>query len=964
MRSATCGGRLGLTILTLATWAAATALGDDGPAAGPPAGLSADRLRCEYLADPSGIDATEPRLSWQVQASRRDQKQTAYRVLVASRKDLLAADRGDLWDSGKVAGDATTQVVYAGQTLTSRRRCFWKVKVWDKQGQPSAWSDPASWSMGLLGPDDWQARFISFRDETPVPADPQTHCLPPARHYRKPFEASKTVRRATIYATALGIYELHLNGRRVGDALFAPGWCDYRKRLYYNTYDVTGLVQPGANALGAIVADGWYSGYVGFGLLVGFGPNKVGRCLYGKTPALLVQLELEYDDGSREIVGSDPTWKVTGDGPLRQADFLMGEFYDARREMPDWAQPAFDDGGWQSAIEAEDNGSTEATFHDAAGPREVELGFVRPERLQAYPAQPVRPIEEIKPVEITSPEEGVYIYNLGQNFAGFVRLKVRGPRDTQVRLRFGEMLHPDGRLMTENLRKARAHDYYVLRGDPQGETYVPRFTFHGFQYVEVTGYPGKPDLDAITGVVVHSDTPLASSFECSDPMVNRLFRNIVWTQRANFLELPTDCPQRDERMGWTGDAQIYIRAATYNADVGAFYTKWLQDLEESQRPSGAFPGYAPFPMQHGEEFGTAWMDAGVICPYTIYQVYGDTRVIRRHYASMKRFMDFRRRAADGFLGVEHGNAWGDWLAVNEHTPLDYIDTIYFGYSAKLMAEMAAAIDEESDAAEYRRLFENIQKAFAEKYVKSDGTLTVDTQTAYALALFAELMPENLRVAAGAHLAAKIRDNDHRMATGFLGTRPLLPVLSSVGQHDLAARLLQSREYPSWGYEIVNGATTIWERWNSYTKDKGFGDAAMNSFAHYSFGAVCEWMFQTLAGIDTDGIGFRRIVIRPTPPSPESNPDHRPIDWVKASYDSLHGRIRSAWKQTAGRFELTVVVPANVTATVYLPARDAASVTESGRSLDQAEGVRLLRMDGDRAVLAVGSGTYRFAAATR
>jgi len=544
-----------------------------------------------------------------------------------------------------------------------------------------------------------------------------------------------------------------------------------------------------------------------------------------------------------------------------------------------------------------------------------------------------------------------------------VRLKVKGSAGTRIRLRYGEMLHPDGRLMTENLRKARATDYYTLRGDPAGESYTPRFTFHGFQYVEVAGYPGQPDLDTITGIVLHSDTPFTSDFECSDPMVNRLYKNIVWTQRANFIDLPTDCPQRDERFGWTGDAQVYVGAATYNADVAAFYTKWLRELMESQRPSGTFPGYAPFPFQHGWDFGTAWCDAGVICPWTIWKAYGDTRIIERCWKPMTRFIAWRKSESRELLGVAHGNAWGDWLSVNEQTPLEYIDTAYFAYSTKLMAEMAQAIGKTNECADYRGLFGKIKDAFNRKYVNPDGTLAVDTQTAYALALYMDLLPGSLRVAAGARLAKKIQDNDGRMSTGFLGTRPLLPVLSATGQSDLAVRLLQSRKYPSWGYEVEQGATTIWERWNSYTKDNGFGgeqNAQMNSFAHYSFGAVCEWMFSQLAGIQTDGPGYKRIIIRPTLPAPDSNPDQKPINWVRAHYDSIRGPIASAWKLEDGRFSLEVTIPANTSAMIGVPASTAASLTEGGKELARAQGVKVLGAAGGQVVLAIESGSYRFA----
>jgi alpha-L-rhamnosidase len=927
------------------------------------AGLVPTALRCEYLVNPIGLDETRPRLSWRLESGQRAQVQTAWQVLVASSRELLARETGDRWDSGRTPGSQSEQVAYAGKALASRQECFWKVRVWDREGRPSRWSEPASWTLGLLQSEDWQAQWISARDSSPLPGKPQPLHLPPARHYRKEFTPAQPVRRATLYATALGIYEFELNGRRVGDAYFMPGWTDYRQRVYYQSYDVTALLERGVNAVGAIVADGWYAGYVGYGLLVGYGPNKIGRTIYGKTPALLAQLELEFKDGSRAIVGTDTSWKVTDAGPIREADLLMGESHDARQELPGWSQAGFDDRQWLAAIRAEDNGSTKATFHDGAGKRELEFGFVRPPRLQAYPAQPVRRIEEIKPLAITSPSNGVYIFNLGQNFAGVVRLKVKGPAGAKIRLRYGEMLHPDGRLMTENLRQARATDYYVLRGDLRGEVWVPRFTFHGFQFVELTGFPGRPGLEAVTGLVMHSDTPLVSEFECSDPMVNRLFKNIVWTQRANFLELPTDCPQRDEREGWMGDAQLYVRTASYNAEVAAFFTKWLREVEEAQLPGGPYPDYCPWPFQHGKAFATAWTDAGIICPWTIWKVYGDTRIIERHYASMTRFMDWRKSAAKDFLGVEHpeGNKWGDWLNQNETTPLDYIDTVYFAYTAKLMADLARAMGRESDAEGYRQLARNIQAAFARKYLKPDGTLSVDTQTAYALALSVDLIPAELRLQAGARLAQKIAGGGFRMATGFLGTRPLLPALSGAGQHDLAVRLLQSRKFPSWGFEVENGATTIWERWDSYTREDGFGkhNAAMNSYAHYSFGAVCEWMFGVLAGIDTDGEGFRRIIIRPRPPKAGSNPDQQPIDWVRARYVSPRGPIRSAWKVEADRFELAVSLPPNTCATVHVPAVAPETVTEGGKALGRAAGVKFARMENGHAVLEVGSGRYRF-----
>ncbi len=920
-----------------------------------------ENLRCEYLLNPLGIDETAPRLSWMVQSNQKGQKQTAYRILVSSSQEQLDANEGDLWDTGKTESGQTVNVVYAGKKLASRQLCFWKVQAWDKDGNPSSWSQTGQWTMGLLHPSDWKGEWINFKNETPIAASRETMELPPARYYRKSFSSSKKINRAVIYTTALGIYEFHCNGKRVGRQFFTPGWSDYRQRVYYNTFDVTEFIRQGENALGAIVADGWYSGYLGYGLLVGYGPNHCGRYIYGKTPALRMQLELEYSDGSIQRIVTDTSWKV-GKGPIRQADMLMGETYDARLEMDGWDQAGFDDGEWESAIRAEENGSEKAVFYDRAGEREVELGFIPPKKIQSYPSVPIQQTGTIHPIAITEPSPGTYIFNMGQNFSGVARLKVRGSEGTKIQIRYGEMLHPDGRLMTENLRKAKATDVYILRGTGADEIWTPRFTYHGFQFVELSGFEEKPSLDTIEGIVLHSDTPLTSSFECSDSMVNQLFKNVTWTQRANFFELPTDCPQRDERFGWTGDAQIYVRTATYNADTAAFYTKWLYDLEEAQLPSGAYPDYAPYPMMHGKPnkgFATAWMDAGIICPYTIYKVYNDRRVIDRHYESMKRFLRFRQENSPDFLGVSIGNGWGDWLTLGAKTPLEYIDTVYFAISAQLMAEMAEAIGQKEDAAKYHQLYENIKQAFQKTYIQEEGRLTVDTQTAYALALSANLLSGEEREQAAARLAAMIHENDDRMTTGFLGTRPLLPTLSSTGHNDLAARLLQSRRFPSWGYEIANGATSIWERWNSYTKEDGFASVAMNSFSHYSFGAVCEWMFQYLAGIDTEGPGYKHILIHPHPPTPGSNPDHEPIHWVKAEYDSIHGRIQSNWTREEKHFVLDVSIPANTTAKVYLPGASLSSVQESGQRVNKAEGVTYLRKEKDRLVFEIEAGSYHF-----
>ena len=550
-------------------------------------------------------------------------------------------------------------------------------------------------------------------------------------------------------------------------------------------------------------------------------------------------------------------------------------------------------------------------------------------------------VSEVPSVKKYEYQPGVWIYDLGQEFAGVARFQFKGPAGTKVQIRYGEMVHPDGRLMTENLRRARATDYYTLKGDPEGETWTPRFTYHGFRYVELTGLPDEPADDAVVGIPLNSRTPLRGSFECSSPMVNRLFRNIVWTQLANFVEVPTDCPQRDERLGWMGDAQAYIRTASFNADVAAFFTKWLDDLEESQLANGAYPDYAPYPMSHGEpgrSWGTAWTDAGIICPWTILQVYDDTRLIAEHYESFKKFIDFRVASSPDLKGVSLGNSWGDWLSLNENTPIEYVDICFFANSARKMSQMADSLGRTADVEKYQKLYQDICAVHNAEYLNADGTLKVDTQTAYVLAIDFDMLPEEWVGKAADRLVAKIREMDTRMTTGFLGTKSILSVLTRTGHHDVAMELFLSTKLPSWGFEVENGATTIWERWDSYSKaDGGAKHIGMNSFSHYAFGAVCEWMFRDLAGIDlaADTKGYRVLRMAPNPWGPET----ASLDYVTAKYRAPTGTIRSAWKiepsATGGnrKFLWNITVPANVTAKLVIPAPDGATVKMDGKTID-------------------------------
>jgi len=897
-------------------------------------------LRCEYLANPLAISTTKPRFSWKLAAALptdRDLRQSAYEIQVAEKPG--AFDTENLWSTGKVVSSATNQIEYAGKPLASRNRAFWRVRVWGIDGEASAWSEPASMGVGLLESKDWSALWISSEDEHSFTTkdnvqnfinDPKRGILTvtPAKYFRKEFE-SQVIVRATIHATALGVYSLELNGQRVSDELLAPGWSAYQRRIHSQTYDVTRLVRAGKNAIGATLADGWYAGYVAYGLFTGqegLIPGLDGRNYYGTSTAVRVQLELEMADGSRKTIATDPTWK-TSLGPITESDILMGESYDARKELGAWTTAGYDDSKWELAVSKTGSDS----------------------KVEPHPGVPVRAIEEMPAKTVREHKPGVFIFDLGQNISGVIRLKVKGKAGDKVTIRYAEVLHNDGRLSTENLRCARAVDSYILKGDPEGETWTPAFTYHGFQYVELTGFPGTPGLDAVTGIVIHSDVTYHGSFECSDPMLNRLYQNMVWTQRANFFEMPTDCPQRDERMGWTGDAQIYVRAATFNADIASFYTKWLRDLNDDAWDYGAYAAYAPRPLARPNEHHAAgWMDAGVICPWTIWQVYGDTRVIAEHWRKMNDFMDWRIARDPQLKGGTDDCAFGDWLAVgNVKTPIPFIDLAYHAYDAKLMAEMAAAIGQQKDAAKYRALATKVSSAFQKAYLKNDGKLAVHNQTAYAMALFFDLIPAEQRAAAAGNLAALVKENGNKMSTGFLGTRPLLPALSATGHHDLAGILMQQREYPSWGYEVDNGATTIWERWNSYIKGSGVHEPSMNSFSHYAFGAVCEWMMGELAGIDRAAPGFDRIKIAPRPTGT--------ITRAAASMETRHGKLACSWKIEGGNFLAEIIIPPNTTAEVTLPVTGA--IQEGGAPASGRPGIGGIK--GNQFNL--GSGIYHFSA---
>ncbi|MBM3494981.1 MAG: hypothetical protein FJX72_11785, partial [Armatimonadetes bacterium] len=809
-------------------------------------------------------------------------------------------------------------------------------------------------------------------------------------------------RRAVAYVTAAGLYELYLNGRRVGEDHLTPGWTEYHKRLYYQAYDVTGLLKPTReNVMGAIVGDGWY------------GLHHRGR---GRL-ALKAQLHIEYASGRSDVIATDGNWKVTDRSPLRMSDIYNGETYDATRAIAGWTLPGFDDRAWRAPVvdfagqlgsawkdvtevvreAVKDNKLSVLVNNDRFGDpiygvvktlrvsfrtgaraqeRRVTEGqtltldggrgtltIVKAEYgadatsadvgkavLEAHPGSPVRVTGALKPVSMKQPKPGVYVFNLGQNFSGWARLRVRGPRGSTVTMRFAEMLNPDGTIYTANLRGAKCTDKYTLSGSGV-ETWEPRFTFHGFQYVEVTGYPGTPGKDAITGIVLNSDCDITGEWTSSNALLNRLYRNIVWGMRSNYLEVPTDCPQRDERLGWSGDAQVFVGTGAYCMDIAPFFTAWMRTYNDAQYPDGGYPNVAPT----GHGVSPAWGDAGIVCPWTMYTAYGDRRVLSDHYDGMKRWVEYLRERSQNLLRPAEG--YGDWLNLQDDTPKDVIATAFFGHSADLLSRIAGVLGKREDERRYRRLFEEIGAAFTRAYVSDGsggqaiGTIKGNSQTAYLMALNFGLLPTNLRGPTFARLLDNLRAHNDHLTVGFVGVDMLLPVLSRFGRTDLAWKLLTNTGYPSWLYSVTQGATTIWERWDGWRHDKGFQNPGMNSFNHYAFGACGKWMFSDAAGIATDGPAFRRIVVKPTIGGG--------LTRVQAKYRSVRGDIATEWRTGGGKLELNVTVPANTTAVIHVPAKSASAVLEGGRPASSAAGLQFIGMTDGRAVFVSGGGTYRF-----
>ncbi len=890
-----------------------------------PSSVTVTGLRAEYLSDPVGIGAARPRLSWHLQSDLRNTVQSAYEIQVAASDGELARGGHLVWDSKRVESPASVFVPYGGPAGRSATRYYWRVRVWTAAGDASPWSAPAYWETGLLHSSDWTAQWIG------TPASSADTGETPSPLLRHTFRVNGRVASARLYVTSLGLNQSFINGRRVGAAELTPGWTSYHHRLEYRTYDVTRLVRDGDNAVGAMLGDGWYRGYLGF---------DHGRSLYGSRRALLLQLVIRYADGRTQTVVSDGSWKYA-DGPVRRSDIYDGETYDARVERTGWDSPRFDDSAWTSV---------------------AELPAPAAE-LVAPVAPPVERVMELKPVSVTRAPDGEWLFDLGQNEVGWARLRASGPAGTVVTMRFGEVLDHDGNLYTANLRRARQTDRYIMKGGGP-ETYEPHFTYHGFRYVAVSGLPGTPDASTITGVVVSSDLEQTGRFVTSDTMLNKLQHNIVWGQRGNFLSVPTDCPQRDERLGWTGDAQVFAPTAAFDMNVDGFLANWLSDVATDQHADGSLPWVIPNPLggDSTARAGTAgWGDAAVIVPWTMYLAYGDSALLARQFPSMRAWVEFEARQAAPSGVWRPGWQFGDWLAYHSTdagypgatTGTDLIATAYLAHSADLVSRAARVLGNAADAAKYRALFARERAAFDREFVTPAGRVGENTQTAYALALQFDLLPDSLRATAGQRLAADVRLHDDHLTTGFLGTPNLLDALANTGHLDVAYTLLLQRTYPSWLYPIARGATTMWERWDGIEPDGSFEDPSMNSFNHYAFGAVGSWMYRTIGGIRLDPAhpGYGHSIVAPDLGGG--------LDSARTAIVTPYGTLASAWRIAGGQFSLDVTVPPNSWSSVTLRNTTPAQVRESGRALAGDPGVRAVRQVGADVEVDVGSGEYRF-----
>ncbi|MDR1666909.1 MAG: glycoside hydrolase family 78 protein [Bacteroidales bacterium] len=892
--------------------------------------ITPQNLRCELLNHPQGIDSPSPRLSWEISGSARGIRQTAYHVLVASAQDKLNANEGDLWDSKEVNSDQSVFVPYAGKPLESRAVCYWKVRVTTNQGV-SEWSKPAVWTMGLLKNTDWQATWTgldrSFDGDVP---EGKTRLA--ARYFRKEFEAAQKPLKATLYISGLGLYKLYVNGKKIGEQELSPTPTDYSKMVKYNTFDVTDNIAKGKNALATVLGNGRF-----FSMRIG-NVDAIPTVRHFGFPKMLLQLELEYADGSRQTVVSDNSWKVTADGPIRANNEFDGEEYDATKEMPGWDAAGFDDAKWLAA----------------------ESVKAPADKLEAQTNPNIRIMETLKPVGIKSPEKGVYVLDMGQNMVGWLRMRVNGNKGDKVKLRFAETVNPDGSIYLANIRGALVTDIYTLKGGGT-ETFEPSFTYHGFRYAEITGFPGTPTVNDFTGCVLYDEMETTGTFETSNKTINQIYRNAYWGIRGNYRGMPTDCPQRDERMGWLGDRAVGSHGESFVFNNNNLYAKWLDDIEQAQREDGSIPDVTPnYWMLYNDNM--TWPGAYLIIANMLYEQYGNSEPLVKHYESMKKWMSYMRSKymVDNIMPKD---LYGDWCMpperpelIHSEDPARKTDGALLGtsfyYRMLFLLQRFAELQGKTDEAQaFAEEADAVKTAYNNKFFHTEtARYSNNTVTANLLSLCYGLVPEGHENRVFANIEEKtLHEFKGHVSTGLVGIQWLMRGLSDYGRADLAYQIATNRDYPSWGYMIENDATTIWELWNGNT-----ADPAMNSHNHVMLlGDLLVWFYEYLAGIrnEAGSNGFAKITMRPTAVDG--------LDYVTASYHSVRGVIKSAWKKEAGKFSWDITLPANSVAEVYLPAAEAHQVTESGKALSSVADVKFLKTEGGYCVFEVGSGNYRF-----
>ena len=873
--------------------------------------LTVTRPRCEHQEDPVGIGEERPRFSWLLESDGTNVRQRSFRLQVSVEPGFRAL----AWDTGERRSGQSVLVEYAGAPLSARTRYFWRVRVTDNHGGRSPWSATSFFETALRDPADWVAQFIS-------PESEEAGHSSAGMLLRKEFTVSGEVAAARVYATALGLYELRMNGQRVGDALFTPGWTSYHKRLLYQTWDVTGLVRQGGNAVAATLGCGWYKGD-----LAGW---RSLRNLYGARTALLAQVHVRYADGREEVLRTDESW-TCAPGPILYSEIYHGETYDARREQPGFDRGGFDASGWTPVW----------VLGPAAGRASVNGSPV----LRAQDGPLVRRQQRLKPLALITTPRGERVLDFGQNLTGWVSFTVQGSAGDEVVLRHAEVLDAAGSFYTENLRSAKQRIQYTLRGGGP-ETFEPHFTFQGFRYVMIEAFPGQPSPDAFEAVVIHSDLEPAGSFSCSNDLVNRLHHNILWSLKGNFLDVPTDCPQRDERLGWTGDAQVFIPTALHLVQGVPFYRKWLRDLAADQLDSGGVPFVVPDVLSHNLDndplirephSSTGWGDAAVICPWTLYEFSGDARILSEQWESMKGWVEYiRGRAQDGLLW-NTGFHFADWVALDAKegsyfgaTPNDLVATAYYAHSTFLLSRAAGVRGLRAEAAKYRRLHKRIRDAFRREFITPSGRMAARTQTAHVLALAFDLVPPVHRARVATDLADLVRENGGHLTTGFLGTPHLCRVLADNGHGEDAYALLLRSDYPSWLYQVARGATTIWEHWDGIKPDGTMWSPSMNSFNHYAYGAIGEWLYRAVAGLrlETNQAGRPQLVIQPRPGGG--------ITHARADLMTPWGRAACAWRFSDGMLRVEVTVPPNASARAILPGMAARHLGSGTHHFDIAQ----------------------------